>query len=157
MGLDVKKYLKQINISFIVFTHPPVYTVEQAKECSKDIRGVHSKNLFLKNKHSTKFYLVIIPDDQKANMKELGFLAGDSLTFASERNLKDVLGLTPGAVSPFGLINNKDNAVELLIHKAIWESKYLSFHPNINTETLELKGEDFHRFVELLGIKYYIV
>jgi len=157
MLLDAKKYLESKGISFKVFLHPPVYTVEEAKKYSQDIRGIHSKNLFLKGKKSKQFYLVIIPADNQANMDKLGAIAGDKLKFANEDDLKELLGLTSGAVSPFGLINDKERKVDLLIDKAIWESDYVSFHPNVNTESLELKKEDFHKYIKSIGNKYLII
>ena len=60
------------------------------------------------------------------------------------------MGLTPGSVSPFGLINDKDHKVKIVIDKEIWDSDFVSFHPNVNTETLELSGMDFHKYIESL-------
>ena len=90
-------------------------------------------------------------------MDKLGAIAGDKLKFANEGDLKELLGLTSGAVSPFGLINDKERKVDLLIDKAIWESDYVSFHPNVNTESLELKKEDFHKYIKSIGNKYLII
>ncbi|MBS3140404.1 hypothetical protein J4479_05370 [Candidatus Woesearchaeota archaeon] len=90
-------------------------------------------------------------------MDKLGAIAGDKLKFANEDDLKELLGLTSGAVSPFGLINDKERKVDLLIDKAIWESDYVSFHPNVNTESLELKKEDFHKYIKSIGNKYLII
>ncbi len=157
MSLKVRKYLESKGISFKVFTHPPVYTVEEAKKYSQDIRGIHSKNLFLKDKKSKQFYLIIISADKKANMDELGMIVNNKLKFANEDDLKELLGLTPGAVSPFGLINDTEHKVEVLIDKAVWESEYVSFHPNVNTESLELKTGDFHKYLESIGNKYLII
>lgn len=157
MFMDIKKYLESKGISFKIFTHPPVYTVEEAKKYSKNIKGMHSKNLFLKDKKSKQFYLVIIPENKKVSMDALGIAVNNKLKFANEDNMKDLLGLTSGAVSPFGLINDKENKVEVIIDKAVWESEYVSFHPNINTETLQLKKEDFHKYIESIGNKYIII
>ena len=73
------------------------------------------------------------------------------MKFANINNLKEILELEPGSVSPFGLINDKENITKLLIDKEVWDSDWVSFHPNINTETLELKGEDFRKFAENCG------
>lgn len=156
MPSTVKKYLTERSIQFKLFEHPAVFTCEEAKKhhIYNNIRGVHSKNLFLKDKKSRRFYLLIIPEDKKANMDDIGLLVNDKLKFANEVDLKELLGLTPGSVSPFGLINDKEHKVEILIDKEIWESEYVSFHPNINTETLELSKDDFHKYITTLGNKY---
>lgn len=101
--------------------------------------------------------MLIIPENKKANMDDIGLLVNDKLKFANEVDLQEILHLTPGSVSPFGLINDKEHKVEVLIDKEIWESEYVSFHPNINTETLELSKEDFHKYVAALGNKYRIL
>ena len=154
---NIKNYLEKCRIKFKVFTHPPVYTCEEAKKYTSNIRGVHSKNLFLKNKKSKKFYLVIIPENKKVNMDDLGKVVNDKLKFASEDDLRAMLGLSSGAVSPFGLINDNEHKVEVLIDKIVWESEYVSFHPNINTETLEITKDDFHKYVKSTGNKYVII
>lgn len=159
MTANVKNYFIERGIPFKVFEHPPVFTCEEAKQhhIYKNIRGVHSKNLFLKDKKSRRFYLLVIPEDKKANMDDVGMLVNDKLKFANETDLQDILHLTPGSVSPFGLINDEEHKVEVLIDKEVWESEYVSFHPNINTEMLELNKEDFHKYIETTGNKYRIL
>ena len=155
--MEVKEYLAKIGISFRTFKHPPVYTCEEAKKYNKSIRGVHSKNLFLKDEKSRRFYLVIIPEHKKLDMQGLGMVVGDRLKFANESDLKEILGLTSGAVSPFGLINDKECRIELLIDKDVWESEYVSFHPNVNTETLEIPREGFRKYVNSLKNRHRII
>ena len=154
---EIKQYLKELNIGFKTFSHPPLYTCEQAQIYNKDIRGIHCKNLFLKNKKTTNYYLIIIPADEKLNLKEFESLLNEKLTFANEKELKNILNLTAGAVSPFGLINDKDNKTILIIKKQIWNSDFVSFHPNINTETLELTGKDFQKYVKSLNNKLLVI
>ncbi len=159
MKVDVKEYLTGRGIRFKVFEHPAVFTCEEAKQhhVYKNIRGVHSKNLFLKDKKSRRFYFLIIPEDKKANMDDIGVIVNDKLKFANEVDLQKILHLTPGSVSPFGLINDEEHKVEVLIDKEVWESEYVSFHPNINTGTLELNRDDFHKYIETTGNKYRIL
>ena len=107
--------------------------------------------LFIKNRKSKKFWLIILPFDKKFDFKEFEKRLNDRLKFANINNLKEILELEPGSVSPFGLINDKENITKLLIDKEVWDSDWVSFHPNINTETLELKGEDFRKFAENCG------
>ncbi len=155
--MEIKQYLQKLKINFKTILHPAVYTCEQAKAHDSELRGIHSKNLFLKSKISDKFYLIIIPADEKLNIKQFESLLKDKLTFANETDLKQILSLTPGAVSPFGLINDKESKTSIIISKKIWNSDYVSFHPNINTETLELKSEDFHKYISSLKNKLIII
>ena len=155
--VSVKDYLSKAGVSYKIFTHPPVYTCEQADEYNQDIRGIHSKNLFLKNRKSKRFYLVIAPADRKVDLKELGGILEDRIKFASENDLIEILKLTPGSVSPFGLINDKENKVKVLIDKDVWDSDFVSFHPNVNTETLELNKDNFHKFIKSLPNELTII
>ena len=148
--MEIKKYLKKLGIKFNIFNHPEVYTCEEAEQYSKNIKGIHSKNLFIKNKKSKVFYLVIIPANKKINMDELSEIVNDKIKFANENDLKEILSLSSGAVSPFGLINDKEGKVKVIIDKEVGESDFVSFHPNINTETLELSREDFHKYIKSL-------
>ena len=155
--MEIKTYLNQYNISFKTFSHPPVFTCEEAEKYNQEIRGIHSKKLFLTNKKKTKFYLVILPADKKLDLKELSENLNSKLKFANEQDLKTILNLTPGAVSPFGLINDSEHKTEIIVDKQVWESDFVSFHPNINTETLELSKQDFHKFLESLENKTRVV
>ena len=83
-------------------------------------------------------------------MDELSEIVNDKIKFANENDLKEILSLSSGAVSPFGLINDKEGKVKVIIDKEVGESDFVSFHPNINTETLELSREDFHKYIKSL-------
>ena len=128
-----------------------------SQKYNKNIRGIHSKNLFVKDRKSKRFYLVILPADKKLNLEELDKKLGDKLKFANENNLKEILGVESGAVSPFGLINDKNNNAIVVTDNKIWNSDYVSFHPNINTETLELTKEDFHKYLNSLKNRINII
>jgi Ala-tRNA(Pro) deacylase len=154
---EVEQYLNELNIKFKKFHHPPLYTCEQAETYNKEIRGIHSKNLFLKNRKSTNYYLIIIPAIEKLNLKEFEAILNEKLTFANEQELKNILGSTTGAVSPFGLINDLENKTTLIIKKQIWDSDFVSFHPNINTETLELTRENFQKYIKSLKNRLLII
>jgi Ala-tRNA(Pro) deacylase len=150
--MEIKKYLENLGIKFKEFKHGAVYTVEEARneEILKNVRGVHCKNLFLKERKGRGFYLVVMPEDKKLDMNELGKKLGEKIKFANENELKNILSLKPGSVSPFGLINDKENKVKLIIDKDVWEADFVSFHPNINNETLEISKKDFHKYVKSL-------
>ena len=153
--MEIKTYLQNLEINFKSFTHPPVFTCEQAEEYNKEIRGIHCKNLFLKNDFN--FYLAILPAHKKLDFKILYKLFDNKLKFANEDDLKHILNLTPGAVSPFALVNDKEHKVILIIDKEIWDSDFVSFHPNTNTETLELAGKDFQKYVNSLNCNFKII
>ncbi len=154
---QIKQYLKEIGINFKTFTHPAVYTCEEAEKYNKDIRGIHSKNLFIKNKKSKRFYLVILPAEKKLEMDKLEEALNDKVKFANATDLNAILGLSTGAVSPFGLINDNEKKVKIVIDKKVWQSDFVSFHPNINTETFELSKEDFHKYIKSLNNELILI
>ena len=122
--MDIKQYLAEKEIEFKIFTHPAVYTCEEADKYNKDIRGVHSKNLFLKERKGRRFYLVILPAEQRLDMNSLGEKLNEKLKFANEADLNEILGITTGAVSPFALINDKEGKVEAVISGQVGPNAY---------------------------------
>lgn len=155
--VNVIEYLKDNNINFKLFEHPAVFTCEEAEKYTKDVKGIHLKNLFLKDRKSKRFYLVIMPHNKRLDMKHLSEVLEDNLKFANEDNLKDILNLNPGSVSVFGLLNDKENQVKLIIHKDVVESEYVSFHPNINTQTLEIQQKEFEIYLKIVGNEFEIL
>ncbi len=154
---SVKDYLNQLDIKFQTHKHPAVYTVGEAEKYYVNIKGIHSKNLFLKDRKARRFYLVVLKGDKQLNISNLEERLNEKLKFANEQELLQILDLTKGAVTPFGLINDKQAKVEVIIDKDIWEAETVAFHPNINTETLELKGKDFQKYIKSLKNKITIL
>jgi len=150
---QVKEYLTKIGVLFNTHSHPPVYTCEEAEKYNADIRGIHSKNLVIKGKKTGNFYMAIIPAAKKLNLKELKAKMGEEFRFAEEGDLEKLLGIKTGAVSPFNLINDKEAKVGLLLDEEVMSSEYVSFHPNVNTETLELTSTDFKKYLASLKNK----
>jgi Ala-tRNA(Pro) deacylase len=149
---DIYKVLKDLNIDYIKHEHPPVYTCEEADKYYKDIKGGKSKNLFIRNKKGDKHYLVIVESSKMIDLKGLANQLGENkLSFASERRLMEYLGIKSGAVSPFGLINDKQKVVEVIIDNNLMKCDRLHYHPNINTATLEISTEDFKKFLVWTG------
>jgi Ala-tRNA(Pro) deacylase len=102
--------------------------------------------------------LLILSADKRADLKKLSKTMGEEkVIFASADNLKEKLGLEPGSVSPFGLINDKNHDVEVYIEPEVFYADIVSFHPNINTATLELTGEMFIKFLHGTGNKIQVV
>jgi Ala-tRNA(Pro) deacylase len=153
----LKAYLKNLNINFKTHTHPAVYTCEEANKYCSNIPGIHSKNLLIKGKKTRNFYLIILPDTKRLDLKNLKNKFREEFTFANDEDLDNLLSVKTGAVSPFTLINDKEGKINLLLDKEIAESSILSFHPNINTETLELTSKDFHKFLSSLKNKVEII
>ena len=147
--------LSELDIEFHYREHPPVATVEEARKYWKDLDAGRCKNIFLRNHKGNKHYLVILEHLQSVVMKDLEQrLMQGKLTFASEKRLEKYLGLTPGSVSPFGIINDHDHHVHLFIDEKLLEFEKLSFHPNINTASLVILRNDLIRFIEHHGNTY---
>lgn len=149
---SVHSVLDQLKIPFVRYEHPPVFTVEEAETHWTDIPGAHCKNLFLRNKKGNRHYLVILPVNKQADLKHLTRTLGvDRLSFASPERLRRFLGLKPGAVSPFGLINDIRREVVVVIDRGLLEADSIGFHPNDNAVTLNLDFRDFERFLKFCG------
>ena len=148
----VEHYLAALDILFVRHEHPPVATVAEAEQYWADIDALHAKNLFLRNQNGTRHFLAVLAFTRRADLKALGetFGAG-KLGFASPERLLSHLGLTPGSVSPFGLINDRAHRVEVAIDAAIRAAARVAFHPNVNTATLVLAGPDFQRYLAAVG------
>ncbi|MEW5816561.1 MAG: prolyl-tRNA synthetase associated domain-containing protein [Spirochaetota bacterium] len=148
----VYEALESLGIPYTRHEHPAVYTVDEAKEYWENIKGLHSKNLFLRNKKGEKHYLAVLLDSRKISIKEMENKISDKeLSFASPERLAKYLDLTPGAVSPFGLINDVERHVILILDRALIKADYVNFHPNINTVTITIKGKDFGKFIAWCG------
>ena len=144
--------LDELGISYIRHEHSPVYTVEEAEKQWTTIIGAHCKNLFLRNKKGNRHYLVILEASKVADLKSLNKLLGeDRLSFASEKRLMKYLGLETGAVSVFGLINDKENHVKVVIDDDLKKTEAVNFHPNVNTATVGISFPDFEKFVAWCG------
>src|SRR5258707_3273368 len=144
--------LQALGIAFERHEHPPVATVEDASRHWADIDATHCKNLFLRNQKGDRHYLVILLHSKKADLRAVADQIGDGkLSFASPERLMTHLGLTPGSVSPFGLVNDQARAVRVVIDRDLQAAARLSFHPNINTATLVVSTTDFTRFLAPCG------
>ncbi|MCR1898522.1 prolyl-tRNA synthetase associated domain-containing protein [Irregularibacter muris] len=146
---SVYEVLDELGIVYQRHEHPPVYTVEEAEKYWADIEGVHCKNLFLRNQKGKRHFLVVLTDSKKVDFSRLSsYVGGEKLSFASDKRLTKYLGLETGAVSPFGLINDEQDAVEVLIDKDLKEADKINFHPNVNTATVTISGQDFGKFLD---------
>ncbi|MDM8533255.1 prolyl-tRNA synthetase associated domain-containing protein [Clostridiaceae bacterium HSG29] len=150
--MDILNYLESLNIEYEIFEHVEVYTVNEAKGISTNIPGAHCKNLFLRNRKGNEHYLVVLLEDKEIKLKDLSKeINSTSLSFASSKRLKKHLNLEPGSVGPFGLINDIENDVNVIIDKEILEYEKATFHPNRNTATVSLLSSDLIKFIEKQG------
>lgn len=151
---DIYKILHELNIGYEKYEHPAVYTCEESEKHIGHLPGKKDKNLFLRNRKGDKHYLVSVRSDKRVDLKQLANLLGKSrLSFASPERLKKHLDLTPGSVTPFGLINDKLKSVEVIIDKDLITGDKIQFHPNTNTATIIVSSEDFKKFLNWTGNK----
>ena len=144
--------LQDLGITYTRHEHPPVATVESAQPHWAGIDATHCKNLFLRNQKGDRHYLVIVEHSKKADLRKVADQIGDGkLSFGSPDRLMKHLGLTPGSVSPFGLINDRHHAVRVALDRDLRSAGRLSLHPNINTVTFTITAADFSRFLEACG------
>ena len=150
--VPVVERLRELGIAFERHEHPPVATVEQAAEHWAGIDAAHCKNLFLRNQKGDRHYLLILEHSKKADLRAVATQIGDGkLSFGSPERLLKHLGLTPGSVSPFGLIHDSTHSVRVVVDRDLQAAARLSFHPNINTATLVVSKDDFVRFLAACG------
>lgn len=161
----VLNYLKEHNIPFECYNHPEGKTIEEAKRWWKNDGSVHCKNLFFRNHKGTIHYLVCFDCDHdlaihdleqklKASLLAQGKTAPGKLSFASPERMMKYLGLEPGSVSPFGLINDTENNVHLFLDINLQKAQSLSFHPNDCRGTVVIAKEDFERYLQGVGNTY---
>jgi Ala-tRNA(Pro) deacylase len=155
---DIFEVFDELGIEFEKYEHPPVYTVEEADLHRGKLPGGQTKNLFLRNKKGKRHYLLVVAADKKVDLKSLRGVFGEAaLSFASEERLKKYLGVEPGSVSPFGLINDSNREVVVVIDQDLLHHDALGFHPNVNTATLIIDKDDFLRFLKHCGNEVRVV
>ncbi len=145
----IRKAFQELGITYRRTNHPPVARVEEAQKYTAHIRGAHTKNLFLRNKKATRYYLVVVADHQRVDLKALRLLLAEStLSFASNQRLEQMLGLSPGGVSPLGLVCDPQKQVQVLLDAHLWKHQEINFHPETNRATLTLKCVELQTFLE---------
>jgi Ala-tRNA(Pro) deacylase len=172
----VHTFLENNSIEFVNHTHPPLPTIELALEFWKEIDSTHCKNLFFRNHKGNRHYLVVFECHKELSIHTLEkSLRQGKLSFASQERMERCLGLLPGSVSPFGLINDMNltdeagnpkegvaakelfengHRVKLFLDQDLKTAERLSFHPCDNTASTVVSNDDFLRFLELWGGEY---
>lgn len=154
---EVFKVLKHLEINYERRDHPPVFTVAEADKYDRG-EGAQSKNLFLRNKKGDKHFLVVLEGGKQIDLRQLQQqLQQNKLSFASPERMMQYLGLTPGAVSPFGLINDSDKSVTVVVDEDLLKAPKQGFHPNVNTATVIIGTDDFKKFLSWSGQKILLL
>jgi len=148
----VYEALDALGIPYVRHEHPPVFTVEEALVHWKGIEGAHCKNLFLRNKKGNRHYLVIAEFLKTVDLRAAAkALRDDRLSFGSDERLARCLGLQPGEVSPFGLLQDAERRVTVVLDAGLARWDKVNFHPNVNTATLTISTADFRRYLASRG------
>jgi len=149
--------LAELDIPVTTTEHAPVFTVEEAQALRGAIPGGHCKNLFLKDKKGT-LWLVVALEDAQIDLKSLHHKIGAArLSFGSAELLQQVLGVTPGSVTPFALINDRSNQVRVILDAQMMEHELLNYHPLLNDATTTIASKDLLRFIQACGHEPQVV
>ena len=153
---DLLELLETKGLNFQVHNHEPLFTVEDSEKLRGEIDGAHTKNLFLKNKKNN-FFLFSCDENASVDLKRFSkSIDSKNLSFASEIYLEKLLGIKPGSVSPYALINDVENQVVFYLDETLFKSKIINFHPLINTTTITIKTSEFINFIIEKGKKIHI-
>ena len=148
---DLFAALDRLGIACNTVTHPPLFTVEQSREMRGRIPGAHTKNLFLADKKGALF-LVTALEDASIDLKTLHHrLGAGRFSFGSAALLRATLGIEPGAVTPFGAINDTARRVSIVLDAALMRHETLNFHPLVNTMTTSIGRDDLVKFLDATG------
>ena len=158
MKAQVFKELEKMGIEYEVVNQPPAFTTQEADAYIEGKEGVRSKTMFMSDKKKRNFYLLILDDSKRLDIKKIGELINEkSLRLGNEENLKSKMNLQFGAVSPFGLLNNKEKDIKVYVDKEILNEKIITFHPNENDVTIFIKINDMFKFFDNLNYKYELI
>ena len=145
--------LSELGIAYQNHEHAAAFTVEEAKALRGELTGGHIKNLFLRNKKE-EMWLVVAEEDKRIDLKALGErLGAGKLSFGSPDRLLRYLGVVPGAVTPFGIINDKECKVKVVLDRDLMGFNPVNAHPLVNTMTTALSPQDLVKFLEAEGHK----
>ncbi len=154
---DLFALFDSLDIEHSTVTHPPFFTVEEGRPWHDQIPGLHCKNLFIKDRKGG-IWLVVMPGDKRADLGRLEkTVSAPRFSFARPDLLQEVLELTPGSVTPFGLINDRARRVTVILDQDMLDSEWVNFHPLHNAASTTLRSADLVRFVRALGYEPVIV
>ena len=158
MENDIFRFLSEHGISYERVDHPAVYTCEEAERLVPSIHGMHTKNLFVRDKKAHNHFLVVVPESKSVDLKALSAkLDVTNLSFGSPSRLQKYLGVEPGAVSLLAIVNDEQSDVEVVVDRDIWKGDPIQCHPLVNTSTLAIDQSDIERFFEITNHRWRIV
>lgn len=144
--------LSSLSIPFTRFDHKAVFTCEESEGLDQPIPGAHTKQLLMKAKKKELYVLAIVMHDKRVDTKALAKDFGaQSFSFAQPEKMMELLGVTPGSVTPFGLTHDKEHVINVVVDKDAWEVGLLRFHPMVNTATLTIDRDGFESFLKYTG------
>jgi Ala-tRNA(Pro) deacylase len=145
---DLIRMLKDNGFEYFVEEHAPLFTVEDSKLLRGQIEGAHSKNLFLKDAKAN-FFLISIEESASIDLKKtMQQIQSKKLSFAKPEYLQDILGIEPGSVSPFALLNDTKKQVKFYLDRSFLDSETVNFHPLINTATVNISPQNLIELIE---------
>ena len=148
---DLFAFFEKHDIVTLTFDHEPVFTVDEAKKVHDDVPGGHCKNLFCKDEKGV-LWLIVALEDARIDLKAAPLKIGSRrLTFGKPELLMDVLGVEPGSVTPFGLINDTQNRTNVILDEVMMKHEKLNFHPLKNNATITIASADLVKFIKACG------
>jgi Ala-tRNA(Pro) deacylase len=154
---DLYAAFDELGIAWRTIEHEPVFRVEEGREIKAAMPGGHTKNLFLKDAKG-QLWLVSALGHSVIDLKSLHKVIGSArLSFGAAALLEEVLGVTPGSVTVFALINDTERRVKLVLDRGLYDQELVNFHPLANTATTAIRSRDLDRFVRALGYEPQIV
>lgn len=155
---ELHVYLDGLGISVTTVTHPPLFTVADSQALRGEIAGGHTKNLFLKDKKDN-YFLVTVEEEAQVDLKQIHRIIGASsrVSFGRPEALLDLLGVVPGAVTAFGLINDDRGLVTFVIDAALLEHDVINAHPLTNEATTSIKRDDLLAFARATGHEPHVL
>ena len=154
---EVMAYLDQKGVPYTLTEHIPVYTIEEMVNIDIPDMETVAKNLFVRDDKKRNYYLISVREDKRVNLKEFQETNGTrKLSFASEADLEKILGLTRGAVTPLGLLNDEQKITQFYLDQDFVDGE-ISVHPNENTATVKMKTSDLVKLIEENGNEIHIV
>lgn len=154
---ELEAFFDREGIAFASHDHPAVFRVGEGEEIKAAIPGAHTKNLFLKDAKD-QLWLISARDQTRIDLKRLHFVIGSArLSFGNAALMEETLGVTPGSVTAFGLINDRDRRVRFVLDRALAEADRVNFHPLTNTATTGVSAEGLRAFLRKLDVEPLIV
>lgn len=144
----VLRTLAERNIPYQLWEHPAVYTIEEMDALDLPAPEAVVKNLFLRDAKGRRYFLVVLSKEKQADLRALGERLGVKLSFASPERLAACMGLEKGSVTPFGVLNDQERKVEVLLDQDLRTRPLVAVHPNENTATVALAPEDLLQVLE---------